>query len=312
MLASYKPRGKIEYINGTPTYIIGEKSSKKAIVVAMDAFGMVPLTQQGCDVLASYGFYILMPDLLGDQVVKPEDLGFDTPEKKEKRRKWFASAGNPEGRLTEFVGYGEYLKAKGFAVGSLGFCWGAKLALLASRETVPYDAIGAVHPTLLKPEDAALCKVPLGLYPSKDEDPATMESFIYIARDYKLYSEAFHGFAAARADLENPVYKSAVALQVMCRILKLNMGNGILASNAPVAWFQSPDLPNASPKPELNAYIYQGETEQKGSGPVGTPWIPVNPNTDESTSTTTERTKLDSLFPSLKPLPPVFHVKKEE
>ncbi|CUA74088.1 putative AIM2 family protein C30D10,14 [Schizosaccharomyces pombe 972h-] [Rhizoctonia solani] len=207
--ANYKPRGETEYINGTATYVIGEKSSKKAIVVAMDAFGMAPLTQQGCDVLASYGFYVLMPDLLGDQVVRPEDLGFDTPEKQEKRRRWFASAGNPQGRLAEFVGYGEYLRCKGFVVGSLGFCWGAKLVLLASREPAPYSAIAAVHPTLLKPEDAALCKVPLGLYPSKDEDPTIMESFVKVARDYKLYAEAFHGFAAARADLENPIYKEA-------------------------------------------------------------------------------------------------------
>ncbi|CAE6455899.1 unnamed protein product [Rhizoctonia solani] len=175
----------------------------------MDAFGMVPLTQQGCDLLASYGFYVLMPDLLGDQVVKPEDLGFDTPEKQDKRRRWFAGAGNPQGRLAEFVGYGEYLMSKGLVVGSLGFCWGAKLVLLASREPVPYSAIAVVHPTLLKPEDAVLCKVPLGLYPSKDEDSATMESFAQVARDYKLYAETFHGFAAGRADLENPVHKAA-------------------------------------------------------------------------------------------------------
>ncbi|CAE6444508.1 unnamed protein product [Rhizoctonia solani] len=189
---NYKPQGRMEHINGIPTYVIGEKSSKKAIVVAMDAFGMVPLTQQGCDVLASYGFYVLMPDLLGDEVIKPEDMGFDTPEKKDKRRRWFAGAGNPEGRLAEFVGYGEHLKSKGFSVGSLGFCWGAKLVLLASRDLTPYSAVAGVHPTLLKPEDAKLCKVPLGLYPTKDEDLVVMESFAKVARDYKLYSGAFH------------------------------------------------------------------------------------------------------------------------
>ncbi|KAJ1301402.1 hypothetical protein OPQ81_008663 [Rhizoctonia solani] len=82
------------------------------------------------------------------------------------------------------------------------------------------------------------------------------------------------------------------------------------ASNAPVAWFQSPNVPDNGPKPELAAYIYQGETEQKGSGPVGTAWIPTNPSTDESVSTTTERSKLDNLFPSQKPLAPVFHSKE--
>ncbi|KAH7334588.1 hypothetical protein B0J17DRAFT_720981 [Rhizoctonia solani] len=201
MLVNYVPQGKIEHINGTLTYVIGEKSSKKVVVVAMDAFGMAPLTQQGCDVLASYGFYILMPDLLGDQVVKPEDLGFDTPEK-EKRRKWFASAGNPEGRLAELVGYGEYLISKGFILEVWDSVGVQNWFYLPAERPFP------IH-RLLKPEDAALCKVPLGLYPSKNDDPATMESFIHVARDYKLYAEAFHGFAAARADLENPVYKLA-------------------------------------------------------------------------------------------------------
>ncbi|CAE6437908.1 unnamed protein product [Rhizoctonia solani] len=266
------------------------------------------MATKGCDVLASYGFYVLMPDLLGDQVVKPEDLGFNTPEKQEKRRRWFAGAGNPQGRLAEFVGYGEYLRSKGFVVGSLGFCWGAKLVLLASRELVPYSAIAVVHPTLLKPEDAGLCRVPLGLYPSKDEELATMESFAQVARDYKLYAEAFHGFAAGRADLENLVYKAAY-YPIMSN--PANTNNNLPASDAPVAWFQSPNVPNNGPKPELESFIYQVPGEQKGSGPAGAAWIPTNPNREESASANTEQSKLEKLFPSSKPLAPVFHPKEK-
>ncbi|CAE6538234.1 unnamed protein product [Rhizoctonia solani] len=88
--------------------------------------------------------------------------------------------------------------------------------------------------------------------------------------------------------------------------------NNIGGSNAPVAWFQSPNLPESGPKPELATYIYQGETEQKGSGPVGTAWTPTNPATEQSASTTTERSKLDNLFPSQKPLQPVFNTKDSE
>ncbi|KAG8738356.1 hypothetical protein FRC10_006963 [Ceratobasidium sp. 414] len=44
--ANYKPKGTTETIEGTPTYVIGDKASKKAIVVTPDIFGTVPLTQQ--------------------------------------------------------------------------------------------------------------------------------------------------------------------------------------------------------------------------------------------------------------------------
>ncbi|CAE7181172.1 unnamed protein product [Rhizoctonia solani] len=88
--------------------------------------------------------------------------------------------------------------------------------------------------------------------------------------------------------------------------------NNIPGSSAPwpVAWFRDPNVPGNGPKPELAKYIYQGETEQTGPGPAGTPWTPENPNTGESTSATTERTTLEKLFPPQKPLPPVFHAKK--
>ncbi|CAE6438121.1 unnamed protein product [Rhizoctonia solani] len=226
--SNYKPKGIFETINGTSTYVIGDKASKKAIVVTMDVFGMVPLTQQGCDVLASQGFYVLMPDFLGDQALQdgdipfdtPEkvekrnklfagaDIPFDTPEKVEKRNKLFAGAGNPQARAADLVKLGEKLKSEGFTVGSVGYCWGGKVVMLAGASDA-LAAVAGVHPSILAPEDAANCKAAIGLYPTKDEDPAAMEPFVKIAKDYKLYSDAYHGFAAARAKLDDPQYKAA-------------------------------------------------------------------------------------------------------
>lgn len=204
----YKPKGTFETIQGISTYVIGDKASKKAIVVTMDIFGMVPLNQQGCDLLAVQGFYVLMPDFLGDQALKNEDVPFDTPEKLEKRNKLLAGAGNPQGRALDLVKIGEQLKSEGFTVGSVGYCWGGKITFLAGASDV-YAAVAGVHPSLLAPEDAANCKAAIGLFPTKDEDPAAMEPFVKIAKDYKLYSEAYHGFAAARANLDDPTYKAA-------------------------------------------------------------------------------------------------------
>ncbi|CEL56784.1 hypothetical protein RSOLAG1IB_08086 [Rhizoctonia solani AG-1 IB] len=82
------------------------------------------------------------------------------------------------------------------------------------------------------------------------------------------------------------------------------------ASDAPVAWFQDPNVPGNGPKTELASYIHQGETEQKGAGPVGVTWTPTNPNTGEPTSTATERSTLEILFPSQKPPAPIFHPNK--
>lgn len=205
--SNYKPKGTFETYENISTYVNGDKTSKKAIVVVMDVFGMVPLTQQGCDILASQGFYVVMPDLLGDQALQLGDVPFDTPEKVEKRNKLFAGAGNPQGRQAELLKIGQQLKDEGFTVGMMGFCWGAKLVLLAGSNNV-YSAVAVAHPSLLTPEDAANLKAPLALYPTPNEDAATMEPFVKIAKDYKLYSDSYHGFAAARAKLDNPTHKA--------------------------------------------------------------------------------------------------------
>ncbi|CUA66928.1 putative AIM2 family protein C30D10,14 [Schizosaccharomyces pombe 972h-] [Rhizoctonia solani] len=206
--SNYKPKGSFETINGYSTYVIGNKTSKKAILVTMDVFGMVPLNQQGCDILASQGFYVVMPDILGDQALQPGDVPFDTPAKVEKRSKLFAGVGNPPARAADMVKFGEQLRSQGFTVGSLGFCWGGKVTFLAGASGV-FTAVAGVHPSLLTPEDAANCRAAIGIYPTKDEDPAAMEPFIQIAKDYKLYSDGYHGFAAARAKLDEPQYKAA-------------------------------------------------------------------------------------------------------
>ncbi|KAG8682314.1 hypothetical protein FRC08_015040 [Ceratobasidium sp. 394] len=206
--SNYQPKGTFETINGLKTYVIGDKASKKAIVVTQDIFGMVPLTQQGCDILASQGFYAVMPDFLGDDALKPGDVPFDTPEKVEKRNKLFAGKGSPNGRLPEYLKFGQDLKAEGFKVGGLGFCWGAKITFMAGASDF-YTAVAAVHPSLLEPKDAEIMKAAVALYPSSNEDPAVMEPFVKIAKGYKLYSETFHGFAAARAKLDDPTHKAA-------------------------------------------------------------------------------------------------------
>ncbi|KAG8720573.1 hypothetical protein FRC09_009342 [Ceratobasidium sp. 395] len=197
--ADYVPKGVTEIIEGTSTYVIGDKSSKKAIVVTPDVFGT------GGDLLASQGFYVLLPDLLGDQALTAKDI----PRFGELRERFFAEIGNPLVHLPLFTKLGESLKSDGFSVGSIGFCWGAKIAILAGA-TGLYSAVALVHPaSMLTPEEAENCKTAIGVYQTKDESTEVLEPFIKKAADYKHYTETFHGFAAGRANLEDPVHKAA-------------------------------------------------------------------------------------------------------
>ncbi|KAF8712208.1 Dienelactone hydrolase family, partial [Rhizoctonia solani] len=148
-----------------------------------------------------------MPDYLGDQALTEQDIPFDTPERIEKRNKLLSGVGNPQMRATELVKLGEKLKSEGFMVGSVGYCWGGKLVMLAGANNA-FSAVAGVHPSILMPEDAANCKAPIALYPTRDEDPADMEPFVKVAKDYKLYSNVHHGFAASRARLNDPHYKA--------------------------------------------------------------------------------------------------------
>ncbi|KAG8694659.1 hypothetical protein FRC08_008341 [Ceratobasidium sp. 394] len=191
-----EPKGTAKTIEGTPTYIIGDKTSKKAIA-----------RSKGCDLLASQGFYVLFPDLLGaysDQALTEKDI----PGLAALRETFFAGIGNPMRHVPLLTKLAESLRADGFSVGSIGYCWGAKITILAGV-TGLYNAVALVHPSMLKPEDAENCKAAIELYQTKDEAADVLEPFIKRAAGHKHYTETFHGFAAARAKLEDPVHKAA-------------------------------------------------------------------------------------------------------
>ncbi|KAF8757076.1 Vacuolar protein sorting-associated protein 26 [Rhizoctonia solani] len=169
VLLHYSPlhatQGTFETINGISTYVIGDKSSKKAIVVVMDG-----VTYLLARILRTYAGYL---------------------------------GGESQTRAVDLVKLGEKLKSEGFTATA-----GSKLIMIAGASDAFAAVAGFVRFRLLAPEDAANCKAAIGLYPTKDEDPTAMEPFVKIAKDYKLYSSVHHGFAAARARLDDPHHKA--------------------------------------------------------------------------------------------------------
>ncbi|KAG9090300.1 hypothetical protein FS749_000662 [Ceratobasidium sp. UAMH 11750] len=129
------------------------------MVVTPDIFGTVPLTQQGCDLLASPGFYVPFPDLLGDQALTEKDI----PGLAALRETFFAGFGNPMRHVLLLTKLAESVRADGFSVipsiihafmrvtehvqvGSIGYCWGAKITILVGATRL-YSAVALVHPS---------------------------------------------------------------------------------------------------------------------------------------------------------------------
>ncbi|KAF9779185.1 dienelactone hydrolase [Thelephora terrestris] len=222
----YKPHGAFDRV-----YVTGD-NSETALIVVYDAFGYFPQTLQGADILAkSVGAQVFMPDFFGEgNACSTEKV----PPKNDEDRKYFQEfmegPGNFPASVPRLVAFADVLKAEGFKkIGALGYCWGGKVVLMgASNESSPLDAISVVHPSRFSAQDVEGLTVPLGLYSSNGEsreefDKASdlLSKKPFSAKvDCKYYSNMFHGWAAARANLSDPdnkreyedVYSRAAAL----------------------------------------------------------------------------------------------------
>ncbi|KZT57047.1 hypothetical protein CALCODRAFT_496717 [Calocera cornea HHB12733] len=207
--AEYTPKG--EYINvaGYKSYTVGNKASKVAIISVMDVFGFAPQTVQGADLLSTSGAYVVLFDpfdgkpLAADVFMPPQ-----TPEKQQAIQEFFSTLGAPGPAAVKVAEIVAELKGKGVEkIFLIGYCWGAKVAMISAAKD-PIDGIIMCHPSMLTPEDADNCLVPVANFPSKDENAELMTTIDekLKAKPYgdkcvfKTYDEV-HGYAAARADL---------------------------------------------------------------------------------------------------------------
>jgi len=214
--SDYTPKGTYKpYAGFDKVYFTGQEKSEIALVAVYDIFGFAPQTQQGADILASQlKATVVMPDFFEPSDPWPADkFPPQTDEEKAKLQAFFGGAANPQKSVAKLIEVTQKLKADGAKyVGAFGFCWGGKVTILAgSAPSTPLDAVAATHPAMLSSADVGSLSVPLGLYPSKDEPMDEYNKILEIIakkpfaakNDHKHYSTMFHGWAAARANLDD-------------------------------------------------------------------------------------------------------------
>ncbi|KAF8758458.1 Dienelactone hydrolase family [Rhizoctonia solani] len=162
--------------------------------------------------------YVVGNPKSGKTIIGPWDANNfppQTDEDKQKLQDFFGGVANVGERVKDVGDLADKLKADGAKfVGTIGFCWGGKVVTVAAG-TGKTDAAVAIHPAMLDVKDADNLKVPLGIFPSKDEPIEEYEKIIksisnkdFASKNaYKVYPNMHHGWAAARANLDDPENK---------------------------------------------------------------------------------------------------------
>lgn len=96
-------------------------------------------------------------------------------------------------------------KFKAWAI--LGYCWGGKIATLASMQDTLFKAAVQCHPAMVDAKDALKVTIPMVMLASKDEDANEVKAFennLKPPHHIETWSTQIHGWMAARGDLEDP------------------------------------------------------------------------------------------------------------
>ncbi|WFD42431.1 carboxymethylenebutenolidase [Malassezia psittaci] len=220
--SKYTPKGIVQELNGKTCYIVGDRTATKAIVAIYDIFGFHSSSQQGADILAALtGCRVYLPDLFDGNPLPLDTIPADTQEKQTRMSSCktratdqvFTGLGNPIRYSEQLTSLGNYLKSQGYkSVGLYGLCWGSKPAAIVSSQDTPYSALVLIHASLLEPDDAKKITIPTANFTSSHEDNDVIRAFNAEAKANPSigstfvthhYPDAHHGFAGARADLED-------------------------------------------------------------------------------------------------------------
>ncbi|KAF5377179.1 hypothetical protein D9615_006337 [Tricholomella constricta] len=201
--SDYTPKGSFKpYGSFKKVYVTGPENSGTKIVCVYDIFGFFPQTQQGADIIASaLNATVYMPDFFEPDAAFPaERFPPTTAEDNAAIQAFFGGPASTPVTIQKLTSFGEALRASG-----------GKVTIAAGGHSTPFDSVAIIHPYLVSPPDAEKLTIPLGIYISKDEPVSEYNKILEIIgkkpfaskNDQKNYTNMFHGFAAARGDLDN-------------------------------------------------------------------------------------------------------------
>lgn len=152
-----------------------------------------------------------MPDFFEGE---PADISWFPPQTDDHKAKlgaFFQSKAAPPNTLSKLPGVvseGNKLSSgSGFDWSILGYCWGGKIATLASgQENKIFKAAAQCHPAMLDANDAKNVGIPMAVLASKDEVPADVQAFkdtLKTPNVVETFPTQIHGWMAARSNLED-------------------------------------------------------------------------------------------------------------
>lgn len=143
----YTPKGTYTKIAGLDVYQTGDASSKRAILLVYDVFGLASQTLQGADRLASsVNALILIPDFFEGEPIGPDVFPVDSEEKKARAQKFMAEKADFAKGASTMLDVRKEAGEKFSSVeswGAFGLCWGGKVALSLIPTYVRAEETGA-------------------------------------------------------------------------------------------------------------------------------------------------------------------------
>ncbi|KAF8540085.1 hypothetical protein BDD12DRAFT_917176 [Trichophaea hybrida] len=215
---TYTTLGTYTTLSGMRTYVSGSPASTTGILIIYDIFGLdFPQTLQGVDIISSSTSTLaIVPDLFHGSPMPISNYPPDTPEKSAALRAFFSGPAAPPKTVAAIKELLPVMKETYPGVqkwGLVGYCWGGKIVALLSGEGTEFVASAQIHPAMLDPEDGGRIVVPHFCLATRDEDKDVVEAFKArvqgkegVVGEKSLvmrWEGTFHGFMAARADLED-------------------------------------------------------------------------------------------------------------
>ncbi|KAJ8663299.1 hypothetical protein O0I10_000538 [Lichtheimia ornata] len=204
---NYKPKGDLVNLrDDLPVYVIGPENATKAVFVFYDIHGFHDNTKQLCDLIASEGYKVVMPDFLFKGQKPFNVLGLP----REEMIAWVMKHGSIDAISEPAALVRDWLKGQGVTrCGIVGLCWGGKVGPQLTGRDSFYNGAVLVHQALMDLKDAEEAGAPILALPSKDEPDMTEYMNILSKKPFgdkcgiKRFDDMHHGFAGAGADFSN-------------------------------------------------------------------------------------------------------------